>query len=87
MIYLQTKEGPTIVVLETANLEKMKAGNPAVTPDKLICIGWTPDMPWLAEQLQKLFEKGDPDGAEVGKLIDESTKRPENPTPPRKDAS
>lgn len=77
MIYLQG-DGIKIVILETANLEKIKAGRPAVTPDQSVMICWTPDPGWLSEQLKKC----DGDAVEIGKLIDAARSRPENPTPP-----
>lgn len=81
MIYLTGDV--TIIVLETANLEELKKGRPAHSPDKKVLVAWCPDLPWLAGEMTKLFNGADqPDGAEIGVLIDRASKRPENPTPP-----
>lgn len=77
MIYLKSPEGDVrIVVLETANLESLKAGKPAKSPDGSVLIAWTPDPVWLAD---KIMETGG-DAVQIGKLIDEAAKRPQKPT-------
>jgi hypothetical protein len=68
----------TIIVLESGNLEALKKGRPAKSPDGKVVICWTPDPVWLAEQIAK----SDGDGAIIGRLIDESLKRQEKPTRP-----
>lgn len=82
MIYMQG-DGLKIIVLETANLEELRKGRPAKTPDGSVLIAWTPDLPWLGARLTEAMREG-ADSAEIGLLIDEASKRPENPTPPRK---
>jgi hypothetical protein len=78
MIYLASSDGLTkIIVLETANLERLKEGKPAISPDRTVMIAWTPDPAWLVE---KLAETGG-DARKIAKLIDEARSRPENPTP------
>lgn len=77
MIYM-SGEGVKIVILETANLEELKKGRPAKTPDGAVLIAWCPDPAWLAEQLA---ESGG-DVATIARLIDEAAKRPEKPTRP-----
>lgn len=67
-----------IVVLETANLEEIKKGRLAKTPDGSVLISWTPGMVWLADQLMSL-PSGDAEA--VGRLIDEASRRPEKPGP------
>ncbi len=75
-MYLQTSDGSLkIVVLETANLEAIKMGRPAHTPDNSVLICWTPDPVWLAD---KLMDSGG-DAGEIARLIDEASKRPEKP--------
>lgn len=70
MIYMQA--GPLkIIVLESANLEELKKGRPAKTPDETVLICWTPDPVWLAD---KILESN---GENIGKLIDEAATRPE----------
>lgn len=68
----------TIVVLESANLEEIKKGRPAKTPDGKVVICWTPDPVWLADKIAD----SDGDGATIAKLIDEAAKRPQKPARP-----
>ena len=78
MLYLSGDDGKLkIIILETANLEEIKKGRPAKTPDGSVLIAWTPDPVWLAD---KIMDSGG-DGATIGKLIDEASKRPEKPGP------
>jgi hypothetical protein len=77
MIYM-TAGDVKIIVLETANLEEIKKGRPAKTPDGSVLIAWTPDMVWLAD---KIMDTGG-DGAAIGRLIDEAAKRPQKPSRP-----
>jgi hypothetical protein len=65
----------TIIVLESGNLEELKKGRPAKTPDGKILIAWTPDPVWLADKI--MDSQGD--AAAIGRLIDEAAKRPEKP--------
>jgi hypothetical protein len=74
MIYM-TGNDITIIVLETGNLQAMKDGRPAKTPDGKVLIAWTPDPVWLAD---KLADSGG-DGPTIAKLIDEASKRPQKP--------
>ena len=73
MLYMTLSDGRKLVVLETGNLEKLKEGKPAVTPDGQVFICWTPDAVWLGDQIAK----SDGEIREVHKLIEESLKRPE----------
>ena len=77
MIYMQG-EGVKIIILETANLEEIKKGRPAHTPDKSVLIAWTPDPVWLADKIAD----SDGDGPTIGRLIDEASKRPQKPARP-----
>lgn len=81
MIYIQTKEGPCVLILETANLEELKKGKPAISPDKMVMVAHTPDLPWLSTQLSKAFDSG-ASMAAIGALIDGAATRPENPSKP-----
>jgi len=74
MIYLKG-DGIAIVILETANLEEIKKGRPAKTPDENILIAWTPDPVWLADKIAE----SDGDAKRIGELIDEASKRPQKP--------
>lgn len=67
-----------IVVLETANLEELRAGRPARTPDGSVLVAWCPDPVWLIERVK---ESGG-DGAAIGRAIDEAAKRPQQPVLP-----
>ena len=69
----------TLIVLETANIEEIKKGRPAKTPDGKVIIAWTPDPVWLADKIM------DADGSAktIGKLVDEAAKRPQKPDRPK----
>lgn len=67
----------TIVVRESANLEELKKGRPAKTPDGKVLIAWCPDPVWLADKIAD----SNGDGSVIAKLIDEAAKRPEKPFP------
>ena len=74
---MKTKMGDVrIVVLETENLKKLQEGKPIKTYDGSVLIAWTPDPVWLADKI--MDSGGDP--AEIGRLIDESSKRPQKPS-------
>lgn len=76
MLYLNG-DNLKIIVLETANLEELKKGRPAKTPDGSVLIAWTADPVWLADKIMD----SDGDAEAIGKLIDEAAKRPEKPGP------
>jgi hypothetical protein len=78
MLYMTGTNGLKIVILESANLEELKKGRPAKTPDGKVLIGWTPDPGWLAEQIKN----SSGDGSVIGRLIDEAAQRPEQPIRP-----
>lgn len=75
MIYMQG-DGIKIVILETANLEEIKKGRPAKTPDQSVLIAWTPDPVWLADKIAD----SDGDGPTIARLIDEASKRAQKPS-------
>lgn len=78
MLYLSSGDGALkIIVLESANLEELKKGRPAHTPDGTVLIAWTADPVWLADRL--MDSNGDTD--KIAKAIDEGSKRPEKPGP------
>lgn len=74
MLYM-TAGDKKIIVLETGNLEELKKGRPAMTPDGSVVIAWTPDPVWLADKL--MDSAGD--GETVARLIEEAMKRPQKP--------
>lgn len=79
MLYMKTEDGNLhIVVLETGNLEELKKGRPAKTPDGSVLIAWTPDPVWLADKI--MDSQGDP--KKIAQLIDEAAKRPQKPMRP-----
>lgn len=81
MIYLRgTKDGkPTsIVILETENLDLLKLGKPAVTPDKSIVLCWTPDAVWLSEKIKE----SNGDISKIIEAIEESRKLSNRPRGP-----
>lgn len=76
MLYMTTTNGELkIVILESANIEEIKKGRPAKTPDKSVLVAWTPDPVWLADQI--LMSDGDAET--IAKLIDIASKRPQKP--------
>ena len=79
MLYMKSSGGDLhIIVLESANLEEIAKGRPAKTPDGEVLICWTPDPVWLADKV--LDTAGDAE--KIAKLIDESSKRPQQPPRP-----
>lgn len=76
MLYLSDKTGALkIIVLESANLDELRKGRPAKSPDGSVLIAWTPDPVWLAD---KVMDSGG-DARAIARLIDEAAKRPEKP--------
>lgn len=76
MLYMIGDDGNLkIIILETGNIEEIKKGRPAKTPDGTVLIAWTPDPVWLAD---KILETGG-DAQAIAKLIDEAAKRPQKP--------
>jgi hypothetical protein len=74
VIYMTGTDGITVVVLEPANIEELKKGRPARSPDGKVVICYTPDAVWLSAKLSSLTSG---DAQEVARLIDESQNRPE----------
>jgi hypothetical protein len=77
MLYM-TGDGVKIVILESANLDEIRKGHPAKTPDGSVLIAWTPDPVWLADRIMDTIG----DGEAIGRLIDEAAKRPQMPARP-----
>jgi len=78
MLYLSSADGALkIVVLESANLDELRRGRPAKSPDGSVLVAWTADPVWLAD---KLMDSGG-DASVIASLIDEAAKRPEKPGP------
>ena len=72
MIYLKSADGGVrIVILEARNLDDIRAGRPARTPDGSVLIAYTPDPVWLADRIMDC----DGDAAKIAALIDEAAER------------
>jgi hypothetical protein len=83
MLYLKSSDGAVkVVILEQGNLDQLKQGRPAKTPDGTVLIAFTPDPVWLADRLMDC----DGDATKIAELIDEAGKRPPKPAdrPPHK---
>lgn len=78
MLYLKSDNSEVrLIVLESANLEELKKGRPAVSPDRSVIVCWTADLVWIADKVLDT----DGDIAAILKLVDESAKRPEKTGP------
>lgn len=75
MLYMTGTGGLKIVILETGNLEELKKGRPATSPDGSVLIAWTADPVWLAD---RILDSGG-DAAKIAALIEEAAKPPEKP--------
>jgi hypothetical protein len=52
MIYISVgPKNQRLIILDAHNLEALKKGKQAATPDKHVMIAYTPDIGWTAEQL------------------------------------
>jgi len=83
LIYLATSGGKFIVILEPGNLELLREGEAAHTPDGVILIAYTQDAAWTDEQ-QALDHHCSLAVAEVERILAEGMKRPEVRRPPMK---
>jgi hypothetical protein len=68
MLYLKG-ETLRLIILETGNLEELRKGRPASTPDKECLICWTPAPRWLAKAI-RAANTGD--ALEIARLVQES---------------
>ena len=74
MIYMKSSDGTVkVIVLEAQNLDRIREGKPAKTPDGSVLIAFTPDPVWLADKLMDT----DGDAIAIAALIDEAAKRPQ----------
>lgn len=55
MIFLKLHDGPTVIVIEPGNLDRLRQGKPLVTPDRSVMICYTPDMPYLENRVQEFI--------------------------------
>jgi hypothetical protein len=63
MIFLQTKDGHNVFVLEPNNLQHLAKGGVTFSPDNSIAVMYTPDAIWMASQLESAA--ADPAGLSV----------------------
>lgn len=83
MIYLKLLDGKfNIVVLESGNLDELKAGHPAVSPNGEVMVAWTPDPAWLASAIRSTGG----DMKLIGRAIDLASRRPQQPVRPHFEA-
>jgi hypothetical protein len=79
MLYLSGDGGRVkIIVLESANLDELRKGRPAKTPDGSVLIAWTPDPAWLMDRIAA--SRGDAQA--IAEAIDEAARRTEVPLRP-----
>lgn len=84
MLYMTLKgDGTTpplhLVVLELGNIEELRKGRPAMSPDGEVMVCFTPDAVWTADRLAGVMQSGG-DGAAVAKILEEAAKRPQTPS-------
>lgn len=75
MLYFNTRDGQHIIVLEPENLEAVRDGKFAKSPNRAVLIAYTPDAEWLGDQLVANAENLTPEI--LDRLIKESQQRPE----------
>lgn len=76
MIYMKAGD-QVVVVLEPSNLEKMKDGQPIVSPDKAVLIAYCPDVDWLTAEIAKVIDDGQKlDVGAFDKLLKDGLDRP-----------
>lgn len=74
MIYLQAPGGRfRVVVLATAEVDRIKGAAPILSPDKSLMIAWTPDPEWLLERIRT----GAGSSNDIALAIDQAARRPE----------
>jgi len=81
LIYLAGKSGQHVIILEPANLDKLRAGGFVKTPDdeKSVIIGFAPDIVWTGEQIKVAFDESDNSFAvaDLERILREGLSRPE----------
>jgi hypothetical protein len=75
MLYFNTIDEQHIIILEPENLEAVKAGQYAKSPNHAVMFAYTPDAEWLEEQLIANANNLTPEL--LDRLIKESQQRPE----------
>ena len=76
MIYF-TAADIRVLVLEPENIERLKQGRPAHSPDNSVFLYYTPDSMWLAGKVQEIVDSdGTLDVAAFESLVQEGLNRP-----------
>lgn len=78
MLYLKLSSGRHMIVLEPVNLDLLREGDPVVTPDREVIVACSPDVPWLAEQVQQV-QTSELTVERFVELFRQSMRRPEVP--------
>lgn len=76
MIFLSTGN-QKLLILEPANIEKIKAGQPLVAPDKSVLIAYSPDAVWAGEQIMKAMQGRRMDVEVLDQILKDGLARPE----------
>lgn len=82
MLYLKLSDDRHVIVFEPTNLDRMRAGQPVVSPDREVFVACVPDLPWLAEQTQLLSRSGELTPERFSDLLGQAFLRPEQPPLP-----
>ena len=79
MIYMQSKDGQHVIILEPANLDHLRVGGIVKTPDAKhsVCLAFSPDIVWTSQRLKHLVEGEGIDVEGLERLLTESQHRPE----------
>jgi hypothetical protein len=73
MIYFKLQDGRHLLIVEPANLVRLQGGEPLKSPNNEVMIAYTPDAPWLTEQL--IMRDFNFDVKELDEILRESLKR------------
>jgi hypothetical protein len=57
MLFMQMRDGSSILIVEPYNVENLVKGRPMISPDRKIMVVYTPDLQWTQEQVAKMLEK------------------------------
>ena len=78
MIYIPGGDGTrALIILEPANIDWIKDGKVAVSPDQQVGVMYSPDTHWLGQQLLTAMKAGILNPAVLDDLVKESQARPE----------
>jgi len=79
MIYILAADDRALLVIEPTNIDRLKAGEPLISPDGKLVVLYTPDAEWTMGQIQSMCSATDfmVDGELMDFIIKEGLKRPE----------